>query len=397
MHITLDRNIQYVAEKEIEDAVQKEHAKSGIAVVMNADSGEILALAVRPTYNLNVFQKASAEIRRNHSVADTFEPGSTFKVFLAAAALDLGRVSAGEMFDCRHGLYKYNGSEIHDIVPHKNLSFEDVIIQSSNIGAVRISEKLKKTEFYHDPLCIRIWRVVRLDLPGERPGVLAVPAKWSVLTKANISFGQGITVNSVQLAAAFAAAVNGGSLYKPHLLKRVTNALGETIRENPPHVVRKVIKEATSEKIVDILRGVVEKGTGKTAGISGADVIGKTGTAQKADASGGYSPDKYVVSFIGALMSMKPRLVIYVVLDEPVGKNRTGGKVAAPVFRKIGEAVLSMCGSKPNPPDIILASSLGGFKKPAVVLPRSVTVRKGSKPGEWVVPDLKGLDMRQGT
>ncbi len=395
LHITLDRNIQYVAEKEIEDAVQKEHAKSGIAVVMNADSGEILALAVRPTYNLNVFQKASAEIRRNHSVADAFEPGSTFKVFLAAAALDLGRVSAGEMFDCRKGLYKYNGAEIHDIVPHKNLSFEDVIIQSSNIGAVKISEKLKKTEFYAILSAFGFGESSGVDLPGERPGVLAVPARWSVLTKANISFGQGITVNTVQLAAAFAAAVNGGTLYKPHLLKRVTNALGETIRENPPNVVRKVIKEATSEKIVDILRGVVEKGTGKTASIPGADVIGKTGTAQKADASGGYSPDKYVVSFIGALMSVKPRLVIYVVIDEPVGKNRTGGKAAAPVFRKIGEAVLSMCGSKPNPPDIILASSSGGFKKPAVVLPRSVTVRKGSKPGEWVVPDLKGLDMRQ--
>ncbi|MBI5252650.1 MAG: transpeptidase family protein, partial [Desulfomonile tiedjei] len=395
LHLTLDRHIQYVAEKELEDAVQKEHAKSGVVVVMNADSGEILAMAVRPTYNLNVFQKASAEVRRNHAVADTFEPGSTFKVFLAAAALDLGRAAPGEMFDCRNGVYKYNGAEIHDLVPHKNLAFEDVIVQSSNIGAVRISEKLKKTEFYAILSAFGFGDLSGLDLPGERPGVLAVPGKWSVLTKANISFGQGITVNAVQLAAAFAAAVNGGSLYTPHLLKRVTNALGETIRENPPTLVRKVIKEATSEKIVEILRGVVEKGTGKTGNIPGADVIGKTGTAQKADSAGGYSPDKYVVSFIGALMSVKPRLVIYVVIDEPAGKNRTGGKAAAPVFRKIGEAVLAMCGSKPNPPDIILASSSGGFKKPAVVLPRSVTVRRGSKPGEWVVPDLKGLDMRQ--
>lgn len=395
VHLTLDRNIQYVVEKELEEVVHKERAKSGVVVVMNVDSGEILALAVRPTYNLNVFQKASPETRRNHSVADTFEPGSTFKVFLAAAALDLARVDPGEMFDCRKGLYKFNGAEIHDIVPYKNLSFEDVIVHSSNIGAVRISEKLKKAEFYAILSAFGFGTPTGMDLPGERPGVLAVPGKWSVLTKANISFGQGITVNAVQLTAAFAAAINGGSLYQPHLMKSVTNALGETIRENPPTLVRKVVKEATSEKLVEILRAVVERGTGKAAAVHGADVIGKTGTAQKADPSGGYSPDKYVVSFIGAMMSVKPRLAIFVMLDEPEGKSRTGGKAAAPVFRKIGEAVLAMCGSKPNPPDIILASSSGGFKKPVVVLPRSVTVRRGNKPGEWVVPDLKGLDMRQ--
>jgi cell division protein FtsI (penicillin-binding protein 3) len=394
LHLTLDRNIQYIVEKELDQTVEKEQAKSGTVVVMNADTGEILALAVRPTYNLNVFQKAPAEVRRNRAVADTFEPGSTFKVFLAAAALDLGRVRPGEMFDCRNGIYKYNGAEIHDIVPYKKLSFEDVIIHSSNIGAVRISEELKKTEFYAILSAFGFGNSVGVDLPGERPGVLAMPAKWSVLSKANISFGQGISVNAVQMATAFAAAINGGSLYKPHLMKSVTNAVGETIRENSPVLVQKVIKESTSEKIVEILRGVVERGTGRAAAIPGTDVIGKTGTAQKADPAGGYSPDKYVVSFVGALMSVKPRLVIYVVIDEPAGKNRTGGKVAAPLFRRIGEAVLSLCGSKPSAPEIILASSSGGFPKP-VVLPRSVHVRKGTKPGEWIVPDLKGLDMRQ--
>lgn len=395
LHLTLDRNIQYVAERELEEAVRKERAKGGAVVVTNIDSGEILAMAVRPTYNLNVFHKASAEVRRNRGVSDTFEPGSTFKVFLAAAALDLGRIGPDEQFDCHNGLYKYNGAEIHDIVPHKRLSFDDVIIQSSNIGAVKISDKLKKSEFFRVLSGFGFGAGSGVDLPGERPGVLLPPGKWSVLTKGNIAFGQGISVNAVQLTAAFGAAINGGILYRPHLMHSITNVLGETIRVNPPLEIRRVIKESTSQKIVEILRSVVAKGTGKSAGIPGVDVIGKTGTAQKPDPGGGYSPDKYVASFIGALMGIKPRLAIFVMIDEPAGKIRTGGKTAAPVFRKIGEGILALRGNRPSDVDLIMASASTGVKKAGVAYPRSVTVRRGPRPGEWIVPDLKGLDMRQ--
>jgi cell division protein FtsI (penicillin-binding protein 3) len=395
LHLTLDRNIQYVTEKELDEAVQRERAKSGIAIVMDADSGEILAISVRPTYNPNVFQKVAADVRRNRSVADTFEPGSTFKVFLAAAVLDLDKVSRTQRFDCKKGLYRYNGSEIHDIVPHKILSFDDVIIHSSNIGAVKISETLTKSEFYRVLSGFGFGAPTSVDLPGERPGLLPPPGRWSVLTKANIAFGQGVAVTAVQLVAAFAAAVNGGSLYKPHLMKQVTNALGETVRENPPVMVRKVIKGSTSANLVEILRGVVTRGTGKAAAIPGADVIGKTGTAQKASPSGGYSQDKYVASFIGALMGIKPRLAIFVLIDEPAGKNRTGGKVAAPVFRKIGQGILALCGSKPSAADLILASAINGLRKTSGPSVPSVIVRKGPRPGEWIVPDLKGLDMRR--
>jgi cell division protein FtsI (penicillin-binding protein 3) len=395
LHLTLDRNIQYVTEKELEDAVQREQAKSGVAIVMDADSGEILAMSVRPAYNPNIFQKVAADVRRNRSVADTFEPGSTFKVFLAAAVMDLDKISRDQAFDCQNGRYRYNGSEIHDIVPHKILSFDDVIIHSSNIGAVKISETLSKSEFYRVLNGFGFGALTSVDLPGERPGLLPLPGRWSVLTKGNIAFGQGVTVNSVQLVTAFAAAVNGGSLYRPHLMKQVTNALGETVRENPPVLVRKVIKESTSEKLVEILRLAVAKGTSKAAAIPGVDVVGKTGTAQKANPSGGYSQDKYVASFVGALMGIKPRLAIFVMLDEPAGKNRTGGKIAAPVFRRIGQGILALCGSKPSEADLILASSINGLRKGGGPPLQSVTVRKGPRPGEWIVPDLKGLDMRR--
>jgi cell division protein FtsI (penicillin-binding protein 3) len=395
LHLTLDSNIQYVAERELEEAVRKEGAKSGMALVSDADSGEILAMAVAPSYNLNVFQKTSADRRRNRAVSDTFEPGSTFKVFLAAAALDLGRVDLEEKFNCHKGLFRYKGAEIHDVVPHKILSFEDVIVQSSNIGAVQISEKLKKTEFFRYIQSFGFGCPTGVDLPGERPGALALPGKWSVLTKANIAFGQGISVNAVQMVAAFGAAVNGGSLYVPHLMKCMTNALGETIREYPVMPVRRVIKESTSHTLVNILRQVVQEGTGKGALIRGVDIVGKTGTAQKADPSGGYSRDKYVASFIGAIMSTKPRFVILVVIDEPAGKYKTGGRVAVPTFRKIASGILALCGSRPHDGDLILASTDSRVARSAFMPAKSVKVRKGPRKGEWVVPNLKGLDMRQ--
>jgi cell division protein FtsI (penicillin-binding protein 3) len=415
LHVTLDRNIQYIAERELDEAVQHYEAKSGVAVVMDADSGEILALAVNPSYNINVFQKVSPDVKRNRAVTDPFEPGSTFKVFLAAAALELERVSPGEMFDCNNGKLKYYDWDIHDVVPHKTLSFEDVIIHSSNIGAIKISEKLKKTEFYRILNNFGFGSNTGVDLPGERPGVLALPGKWSAVSKGTIAFGQGITVNALQLSAAFAAAINGGNLYRPHLIKSMTNALGETISENPEVGPRKIIKESTSEKIVEILRDVVLRGTGKAAAIPGADVIGKTGTAQKVDSSGahsgeknggssveppkrrGYSQDKYVASFIGAIMASKPRLVIFVMLDEPAGKIRQGGKAAAPVFKKIGEAVLAACGRKPTDLENILASGTCPVKKSPAPQIKSVPLRKGPHPGEWITPDLKGLGTKQVT
>jgi cell division protein FtsI (penicillin-binding protein 3) len=395
LHLTLDRNVQYIAERALEDGVHNWRAKGGVAVVMDADSGELLAVAVSPEYNLNVFQKVPAEIRRNKAVADAFEPGSTFKVFLAATALELGRIDFNEKFNCQNGLYRYNGAEIHDLVPHKTLSFEEIIIHSSNIGAVKISEKLQKTDFYKTIQSFGFGALTGVDLPGERSGYVPPPGRWSVLTKANIAFGQGLTVNPIQLTAGFAAAVNGGFLYRPHLMRRIVNALGETVREYPPSLVRSVIKPSTSESIVNILRRVVNEGTGKTASIKGHDVVGKTGTAQKADPAGGYSPDKCVASFIGAILDVKPRLVIFVMIDEPEGKNRTGGKVAAPVFRKIGEGILALCGGKPEEPDIIMASLPARYGTSGQTRHRNVLVRKGSRPGSWIVPDMKGFDMRE--
>lgn len=395
LHLTLDHKIQYVVERALEKAVTKHRAKAGMAVVLDADSGEILAMAVNPTYNLNVFHKVPADVRRNRLVADTFEPGSTFKVFLAAAAMDLGRVSPNDGFYCHRGKLKYKGSEIHDIVPRRTLSFENVIAYSSNIGAVKISDKLRKSEFYGYLKGFGFGSRTDVDLPGERSGTLAPPGRWSAITKANIAFGQGIATNALQLTTAFAAAINGGTLYKPHLMKRITNALGETIREQCPVEVRRVVKPHVSKGLVKILRKVVVKGTGKAAAIDGVYVIGKTGTAQKADPTGGYSRDRYVASFIGALMSINPRPVIFVMLDEPSGKFKTGGKIAAPVFHEIAEGILALCGGRSCDPEILQASGPPRSRLQARKPPRRAVPRKGQNEREWIVPDLRGLTMRQ--
>lgn len=395
LHLTIDRNIQYIAEKEVEEAARREQATSALCIVMDVDSGEILALAIRPSFNLNLFRKVSADVRRDRAVTDTFEPGSTFKVFMAAAAFDLGKVSVEDRFYCHKGLFRYKGSEIHDVAPHEWLHFDEILIHSSNIGAVKVSERLSNSEFFGALQEFGFGAPTGVDLPGERSGILPVPARWSALTKSNLAFGQGLAVNAVQLTAAFAAVVNGGILYKPYLMKRMTNAFGETLIENRPVPVRRVIKSSTSAQLVEILREAVNRGTGKAAGIAGVDVIGKTGTAQKAAASGGYSNEKYVSSFVGALMGIRPRLAIFVMIDEPAGKQRTGGKVAAPVFRKIAEGILALCGSKPSELGLVLASA--GVRLPIAEKEReqAVKVRKGPREGEWIVPDLKGLSMRQ--
>ncbi|MFH0821875.1 MAG: penicillin-binding transpeptidase domain-containing protein [Pseudomonadota bacterium] len=395
VHLTIDRNIQYIAEKELEEVVRREKAVGGTAVVMDADSGDVVALAVQPTYNLNLFHTAPATIRRNRAIADTFEPGSTFKVFLAATALELDLVTDMEKIVCHNGLYKYNGAEIHDVTPHDRLSFEEVFVHSSNIGAVKISEKLKKGEFFRLLQGFGFGALTEVDFPGERSGVLSPPARWSNLTKANLAFGQGITVSGLQITTAFAAAVNGGFLYKPQFMRKVTNALGETVRENRPTLVRRVIKPGTSERLIKILRRVVLEGTGKAAGIHGVDIIGKTGTAQKAEPSGGYSRDKYVASFIGAILDLRPRLVIFVMIDEPAAKHRMGGKIAAPVFKNMAERILALYGRNPGKPETLLASSQADARGRGAARNRPAALKKGSREGEWIVPDLKGLDMRQ--
>jgi cell division protein FtsI (penicillin-binding protein 3) len=341
VHLTLNTSIQHIGEKELEATVLKYRAKSGVAIVMEPFTGEVLALANYPTFDPNNYSKQSADQRRNRAVTDSFEPGSTFKTILAAAALEEGVVGKEDLFYCEMGKYPYAGKIIHDTHPHGWLSFAKILQVSSNIGFTKVAQKLKKDRYYRYIEKFGFGQVTGIDVPGEVPGLLRKAESWSAIDLATHAFGQGISATPLQMVTAYAAIANGGFLMRPYVTRRVVSPQGEIVLEIQPHVVRRVISEKTARSLASILKDVTnEGGTGVMANVDGFEVAGKTGTAQKADpVHGGYAAKKRVASFVGFVPANDPRLVALVLIDEPE-VNVYGGVVAAPAFRNIAQAAL---------------------------------------------------------
>ncbi len=349
IHLTLDTSIQYLTEKQLEAAVTKFRAKSGIAIVVEPFTGEVLAMANYPFFDPNNFTRQSSQHWRNRAATDSFEPGSTFKTVLAAAALEEGVVQKEDLFYCEDGKYSYAGKVIHDTHSYGWLPFYKIIQYSSNIGATKVGEKLKKERFYRYIEKFGFGNPTGIDMPGEVTGMVRPANSWTPIDLATHSFGQGIAVTPIQLVMAYAAIANGGFLMKPFVVRRVVGPDGAVLAANQPYVVRRVISEKTAHLLTSILKGVVnEGGTGVMAEVEGFDVAGKTGTAQKADlAHGGYAAKKRVASFIGFVPADDPRLVLLVLIDEPE-VNVYGGVVAAPTFRSIARGVLRHLGVVPE-------------------------------------------------
>ncbi|HKY09243.1 MAG TPA: penicillin-binding transpeptidase domain-containing protein [Candidatus Binatia bacterium] len=341
IHLTLDTAIQHMAEKELEATISKYRAKAGVAIVVEPFTGEVLAMANYPSFDPNNYSKQSAEQRRNRAVTDSFEPGSTFKTIVAAAALEEGVVGKDDLFYCEMGKYPYAGRIIHDTHPHGWLPFSKILQVSSNIGFTKVAEKLKKERFFKYIEKFGFGQPTGIDVPGEVSGLLREPEKWSGVDLATHAFGQGISTTPLQLVMAYAAVANGGFLMRPYVMRRAVGSKGEVLSENQPHVVRRVISEKTATLLASMLRNVTnEGGTGMMANVDGFEVAGKTGTAQKADpVNGGYAAKKRVASFVGFVPANKPRLVALVLIDEPE-VNVYGGVVAAPVFRNIAQGAL---------------------------------------------------------
>lgn len=341
IHLTLDSSIQYIAEKELEAAILKYRARAGVAILVEPFTGEVLALANYPSFNPNNYAKESAAQRRNRAVTDAFEPGSTFKTILAAAALEEGVVGKDDLFYCEMGKYSYAGKVIHDTHAHGWLSFSKILQVSSNIGFTKVAEKLKKDRYFSYIERFGFGHDSGIDVPGEVAGLVRKPETWSAIDLATHAFGQGIATTPIQLVMAYAAIANGGFLMRPYVTRRVVSPRGETLLENQPHVVRRVVSEKTAKLLASMLQDVTsEGGTGTMATIEGFDVAGKTGTAQKADpVHGGYATKKRVASFVGFVPANDPRLVALVLIDEPE-VNVYGGVVAAPVFRNIAQGAL---------------------------------------------------------
>ena len=339
--LTLDEVIQFTAEYHLTKQVERYKADSGMAVVMNPNSGEIYAMANVPQFNPNNYNKFTPETRKNNTVVSSYEPGSIFKPIVAAAALDNGIAQPHDKFFCENGSFKIGGRNIGEAENHEygSLSMQQIIAKSSNIGAIKIAQKLGKDSFYEYIRKFGFGEKTSIRLPGVSSGLLGKRKNWNERSLASISFGQEIAVTPLQMVVALSAIANGGTLMEPHIAKALMRD-GKIIKEIKPKKIRRVISEKTSRQMMEILKFVVENGTGKKAAIDGFEVAGKTGTAQKYIAeTQSYSKTEFISSFIGYAPADNPRLAILVMIDNPKG-HHWGGVVAAPVFVKIAEKSL---------------------------------------------------------
>jgi len=337
--LTIDEVIQYIAERELDKVYRSSHAKGASIVVLDPHTGAILAMANRPTFDLNNPGDAAGDQLRNRSICDFFEPGSVFKIVTASAALEEKKVSEEDKFFCENGSYRVATHILHDHRPHGQLTFREVIEQSSNIGVVKVAQLLGPNPLYHYLRLFGFGQKSGVDLPGEVLGMTREPRFWSKISIAAIPMGQEVAVTALQLANAISVIANGGQLMRPYIVREVRDKQGDTLKKFSPKMINKVISLETSARMKKILIGVVENGTGKLAKLAGFSAAGKTGTAQKVEPNGTYSHNRFVGSFIGFAPAEDPVVAIAVILDEP-RPYYYGGVIAAPVFKNVAGDVL---------------------------------------------------------
>jgi cell division protein FtsI (penicillin-binding protein 3) len=346
--LTIDRTVQYIAENALAEGVKEYSAQSGMAIVMEPQTGAILAMAHYPFFNPNAYTDFNKELWRNRAITDPFEPGSTMKIFSAAAAIESGNVKAHDIFYCENGSYKIGRNVVHDIKKHGWLSLQQIIKYSSNIGAVKLSEKLGPEKLYLMFRRFGFGDKTGIDSPGETTGSLSHYQSWTTVDTGSIAFGYGISVSALQLITAVSAIANDGILMKPYFVQAITDESGQPLKQFQPQPIRRVIKEQTARTIKAIMKTVITSGgTGTNAALENYTVCGKTGTTRKLDESGTYSDSKHIASFVGFTPAEKPQLAILVVIDEPQGQNY-GGTVAAPVFRRIAQETLNYLNITPE-------------------------------------------------
>lgn len=340
LHLTIDEVVQSIAERELAETCRKYNAKGGTVIVMDHRTGDILAMANYPGFDLNQARTSKEEERRNRAVTDMFEPGSVFKVFTLAAILENKVFGLDETFDCERGSWAVAGKVLHDHRGHGRLTYREIIEVSSNIGTVKGAMRLGADRLYKTLKNFGFGRKTSVPLPGEIGGILPHPKSWSRSSIINIPIGQGVALTSLQLATALSAIANDGLMMAPRLITRIEDREGRPIKVFEPTPVRQVISKQTALQVRSVMEGVVSKGTGKKAAVKGFKAAGKTGTAQKILPGGGYSHDHFFASFIGFVPYDEPRMVITVSIDEP-RPVYYGGEVAAPCFARIAAAVLA--------------------------------------------------------
>jgi cell division protein FtsI (penicillin-binding protein 3) len=403
LELTIDQYLQYVAERELRAGVALAGAASGSAVVMDPRTGEVLALANYPTFNPNTFREADARQRRNRAVQDLYDPGSTFKVVTASALLEEKVVRAADMFDVSSGTIRFGSRVIHDDHRYRVLSFEDVIVKSSNVGTIQAVSRLgerRAERLIHFVRQFGFGQPSSRDFPGESPGIVWKPQDLNDSALASVAMGYQVSVTPLQTAAAVSAVANGGELIEPRVVRAVIRNGSRAVV--PHNVVRRAISRETAAEMTRIMEAVVTRGTGKSAQVEGYTVAGKTGTAHKV-VNRAYSRTDYNVSFVGFVPSTNPVFTIAVVVDTPRKQSAYGGVVAAPIFKRIAEAALRHRAVPPavqGGPPILVARRHAGDEpreRPTagpVDRPAIVTMGGAADPSPSGFPDLTGMSAR---
>ncbi|OFW07037.1 MAG: hypothetical protein A3I61_02955 [Acidobacteria bacterium RIFCSPLOWO2_02_FULL_68_18] len=399
LELTIDQQLQHVAERELRAGVEQAGAAGGSVVVMDPTTGEILALANAPTFNPNAYREYRDDDRRNRAVQDLYEPGSTFKIVTAGAALEEGLFGPDSPVETSPGRIWFGSRVIDEDRGHNygRLSFTDVIVKSSNVGAVKVGLRLGPERLGQYVQRFGFGRRSSPDFPGESPGIVWNPARLTDSALASVAMGYQVGVTPLQMAAAASVVANGGELIEPRIVRAV---IADGVRTAVPRkVARRVVSPGTAALLTDMMEQVVERGTGTRARVPGFTVAGKTGTAQKV-VGGRYSTTDYNVSFVGFVPSRQPVLAIVVVVDSPHAVAPYGGTVAAPIFQRLAEAGLRLYGVPPslNPsPPVVVARREQTSRQPAsgpATVPAIVTLEGGATGTAPLFPDLRGLGAR---
>ena len=338
--LTLDTTIQYMAEQALDRAISNSNAKAGFVIVERVQTGEILAMVSRPDFDPEEFRFADTNQLLNRAVGQVFEPGSTMKACVIAAALNEKVVHPDDWVDCENGYWHYGGYPLRDSHGSDKLTVKDVLKQSSNIGTAKIAMMLGEERLEDYLRAFGFGSRLGIETPGEERGLLYPRSKWNKLSITRLPMGQGVAVTALQMVNAVCAIANDGFLMRPMLVQRVVDAQGRDVQVHQPEVLGRPISQETARRMWDLLARVTEPGgTATRAAMDGYRVAGKTGTAQKPNEHGGYSDTAFMSSFVGFLPADKPEVGMIVVLDQPWPKYY-GGTVAAPVFKEISEQIV---------------------------------------------------------
>src|SRR6202795_1918022 len=409
--LSIDETIQYIAEKELARAIEETHAKNGVVVVQDPNSGELLAIANQPAFDPNNAGAFADEVRMDRAVSAAYEPGSTFKLVTLAGAIENGVTNPAEMIDCQMGTILVAGRLIHDHKPFGILSVRDVLTQSSDVGTIKIALRLGGPKFYDTIRDFHIGQPTGIELPGENRGLMRPIENWSANSIGSLAMGQEVSVTPVQIISAVSAIANGGLLYRPRVVHEIRGDAPAALRTHPAPT--QATDGKTAATVREMMEGVILEGTGKRAKLNGYTAAGKSGTAQKIDpATGRYSRNQYIASFVGFAPVNEPVLTILVVLDSPVGEH-FGGDVGGPVFKRVAEQTLAYLDV---PHDVPMPSNIETAKNMRTADPaanedaneaRFAAVAKTNQPvlvaaptvafadeEAVVMPDLAGLTVR---